>query len=98
VLDKRTDKAHLLARVFKYDPWIVGLASKAVWGHNHGQVIHVHLRNDNIFRCSKDLEERKKPTKGNRWSSSTTENVQKLQRRVELVAQTRKPLASNAIH
>ena len=41
--DEHPQEGHLLAGVLKDDPRVIGLTSKAVGGHHHGQVVHVHL-------------------------------------------------------
>lgn len=40
---EHSQEGHLLARVFKDDPWVIRLTSEAVRGHHHGEVIHIHL-------------------------------------------------------
>ena len=49
------NKSHFFASIFKYDPWILWLTAKAVWGHDHGKVVHVHLCNCSVFISSKYL-------------------------------------------
>lgn len=53
---KHSQEGHLLASVLKDDPWIIGLASKAVGGHHHSQVVYIHLGYSHIRRLGKYLE------------------------------------------
>lgn len=53
---EHSQEGHLLARVLKDDPWIIRLASKAVGGHHHRQVVYIHLGHSHIGRLGKYLE------------------------------------------
>lgn len=54
--DEHPQEGHLLAGVLKDDPRIVGLTSKAVGGHHHGQVVHIHLGYSHVGWLSEYLE------------------------------------------
>lgn len=53
---EHSQEGHLLACVLKDDPWIVRMASKAVGGHYHSQVVHIHLGHSHIRWLGKHLE------------------------------------------
>lgn len=56
VNDEHSQEGHLLASVLEDDPRIVGLASKTVGGHHHGQIVHIHLGYGHIGWLSEYLE------------------------------------------
>lgn len=56
VNDEHSQEGHLLSRVLEDDPRIVGLAPKAVGGHHHGQVVHIHLGYSHVGWLSEYLE------------------------------------------
>lgn len=51
------DEEHFLARILEDHFGIFGITTKNVRCKDHGEIIHVHLRDDDIFRSSKDLQE-----------------------------------------
>lgn len=53
---EHSQEGHLLASVLKDDPWIIGLASKAVGGHHHSQIVHIHLGYSHIGWLGKYLQ------------------------------------------
>lgn len=59
---EHSQEGHLLACVLKDDPRIVRLASKAVGGHHHSQVVYIHLGHSHVRWLREYLEVMK------RWS------------------------------
>lgn len=57
---EHSQEGHLLASVLKDDPWIIRLASKAVGGHHHSQIVHIHLGYSHIGWLGKYLQEMQK--------------------------------------
>lgn len=57
--NEHPQEGHLLACVLKDDSWVIRLASEAVGGHHHGQVVHIHLGYSNVGWLSKHLQEAK---------------------------------------
>lgn len=62
MLNQRPDESHLFAGVVENDFRIRGVATEAVWSHNHGQVTGIHLGHGRHFGLRKDLIKRVKKT------------------------------------